>query len=100
MEKKDITAAKAEADAKKPEPVAVTQQAEGEEAPEPVEPSKPEEPKGVWQLVTSSTLNTEYIIEGLTEGHAYRFRVCARNLIGVSAYTEIDEPVERPLNQR
>ena len=46
-----------------------------------------------WTLVTSSTLNTEFTATGLTESHAYRFRVSARNLIGCSESVEVEEPI-------
>lgn len=71
---------------------------EGEEAPPPPPPppvvEEEEEPeKEVWNAYTTVkglTIN----VSGLKEGKRYKFRVAAKNIMGMSLFTETREPVE------
>lgn len=76
------------------------QVAEGEEAPPPptlppvVEEEEEAEPeKEVWNAYTTVkglTIN----VSGLKEGKRYKFRVAAKNIMGLSLFTETREPIE------
>lgn len=73
---------------------------EGEEAPPPPPPppvveeeEKPEPEKEVWNgytTVKGLTVN----VSGLKEGKRYKFRVAAKNMMGLSLFTETREPIE------
>lgn len=77
------------------------QVAEGEEAPPPPPPPPPveeetekEEPeKELWNAYTT-VKGLTISISGLKEGKMYKFRVAAKNIMGMSMFTETREPVE------
>ena len=76
------------------------QVAEGEEAPPPPPPPPVEEEeeekepeKEVWNAYTT-VKGLTISISGLKEGKRYKFRVAAKNIMGMSSFTETREPVE------
>uniref|UniRef100_A0A3Q4I0E7 Titin n=1 Tax=Neolamprologus brichardi TaxID=32507 RepID=A0A3Q4I0E7_NEOBR len=73
---------------------------EGEEAPPPPPPppvieeeEKPEPEKEVWNAYTT-VKGLTVSISGLKEGKRYKFRVAAKNTMGLSLFTETRDPVE------
>lgn len=73
---------------------------EGEEAPPPPPPppvvedeeeAEPEEE--VWNAYTT-VKGLTISISGLKEGKRYKFRVAAKNIMGMSSFTETRKPVE------
>lgn len=73
---------------------------EGEEAPPPpppppvVEEEEDAEPeKEVWNAYTT-VKGLSISISGLKEGKRYKFRVAAKNIMGLSSFTETRQPIE------
>lgn len=73
---------------------------EGEEAPPPpppppvVEDEEEAEPeKEVWNAYTT-VKGLTISISGLKEGKRYKFRVAAKNIMGMSSFTETRQPIE------
>lgn len=70
---------------------------EGEEAPPPpppdVEDDQVESEKEVWNTYTT-VKGLSISVSGLKEGKRYKFRVAAKNIMGLSSFTETREPVE------
>lgn len=73
---------------------------EGEEAPPPpppppvVEDEEEVEPeKEVWNAYTT-VKGLTISISGLKEGKRYKFRVAAKNIMGMSSFTETRQPIE------
>lgn len=73
---------------------------EGEEAPQASPPppvvkeEEEEEPeKEVWNAYTT-VKGLTISISGLKEGKRYKFRVAAKNIMGMSLFTETRQPVE------
>lgn len=73
---------------------------EAETAPAPSPPSPPieeeEEPepeKEIWNTYTS-VKGLTVGVSGLKEGKKYKFRVAAKNIMGLSSFTETREPIE------
>lgn len=74
------------------------QVAEGEEAPPPPPPppkveEEAEPEKEVWNAYTT-VKGLTISISGLKEGKRYKFRVAAKNIMGMSSFTETRQPVE------
>lgn len=77
------------------------QLAEGEEAPPPPLPPPPvveeeeeaESEKEVWNAYTT-VKSLSVSISGLKEGKRYKFRVAAKNIMGMSSFTETRGPTE------
>lgn len=46
-----------------------------------------------WTLVTARAMDTQYVVTGLQEKHAFYFRIFAENCVGVSKVKEIESPV-------
>lgn len=73
---------------------------DGEEAPPPpppppvVEEEEDAEPeKEVWNAYTT-VKGLTISISGLKEGKRYKFRVAAKNIMGMSSFTETRQPIE------
>lgn len=74
---------------------------EGEEAPEEPSPPPPvveededaEPEPEVWNAYTT-VKGLTISISGLKEGKRYKFRVAAKNIMGLSSFTETRQPVE------
>lgn len=75
----------------------LSQVTEGEEAPQASTPApvvEEEEPeKEVWNAYTT-VKGLTISISGLKEGKRYKFRVAAKNIMGMSLFTETRQPVE------
>lgn len=78
----------------------MSQVTEGEEAPQASPPppvvkeEEEEEPeKEVWNAYTT-VKGLTISISGLKEGKRYKFRVAAKNIMGMSLFTETRQPVE------
>lgn len=52
-----------------------------------------EEPEELWNAYTT-VKGLSISISGLKEGKRYRFRVAAKNIMGMSLFTETREPIE------
>ncbi|TWW80211.1 Titin [Takifugu flavidus] len=82
-----------------PEPPAAVEVPEGEPAPPPppqlpdLEDEEVEPEKEVWNAYTT-VKDLKISVSGLKEGKRYKFRVAAKNIMGLSLFTETREPVE------
>lgn len=62
--------------------------------PPPVLEAEPEEPeKELWNAYTT-VKGLSISISGLKEGKRYKFRVAAKNIMGLSLFTETRDPIE------